>query len=116
MSDVNYAFFDLVQDPVSKLYLPDSSDPWADFQKRFTTPDIGVLPLDPAYGDDTAVYGNFGQFIKLREAGKKFNFGVSVGGWSSSVHYSTGKSNYINILIILKTTSDENPGIKTSFC
>lgn len=95
MSDVNYAFFDLIKDPISGLYVPDSADPWADFQKRFTTADIGVQPLDKVDGDNSLTYGNFGQFIKLRNAGKKFNFGVSVGGWSSSAYYSVAMRSQI---------------------
>lgn len=88
ISDINYAFFNLIQD-ANGFYVPDSADTWADFQKRFSTADIGVTPLDN-WNTNNFVYGNFGQFIKLRSNGKKFNFGISVGGWSQSVHYSDG--------------------------
>jgi GH18 family chitinase len=79
----------LIRDPTTGYYLPESNDPWADFQKRYTTAAEGVLPLDPSSGG-TGPFGNFGQFIKLKNAGKKFNFGISIGGWSSSKYFSVG--------------------------
>ena len=35
-----------------------------------------------------SVNGNFGEFIKLRKFGANFKFGVSIGGWSFSKHFS----------------------------
>ncbi|KAJ3130248.1 hypothetical protein HK098_004295 [Nowakowskiella sp. JEL0407] len=89
ISDVNYAFLDLKTNN-SGFFIPTLTDAWADTDKRFTGPDEGVPPPDTwNEGPDTPkVFGNFGQFLKLKKLGCKFNLGVSVGGWTCSKNFS----------------------------
>jgi len=86
ISDINYAFFDLRQN-TNGFYVPTSGDPWADTDCRFTDPEKGLQPLD-SWDSNEKYFGNFGQFKKLKDSGKKFNLGLSVGGWTWSVHFS----------------------------
>lgn len=74
ISDINYAFYKLQQDPQSGFYVPVTRDPWADHDKRFTDVSEGVLPLD-SWNDQGTKFGNFNQFMKLKNQGKMFNFG-----------------------------------------
>jgi chitinase len=77
ITDINYAFYDLRDcnnnnnnnnnNQSSKV--PTSSDPWADYEKRYTDEKEGLLPLD-SWNDQPGpgqFYGNFGQFKKLKE-------------------------------------------------
>lgn len=98
--EIAYAFFDVKQngDIVS-------GDAWADFDKRFTTAPEGVLPLDN-WNTNQAFYGCFGQFLKLKQQGKKFNLTLSLGGWTWSKYFSSAvlpenRVNFINNLMNL---------------
>ena len=66
-------FFKLERNPSTGYYDPVTLDPWADFERPFNEQD-GVLPMtaEDAAG---AYLGNFGQFLKLKRFGKRFNFG-----------------------------------------
>lgn len=86
ISDINYAFYDLRQNSAGH-YVPTSGDTWADFEQRFITAEKGLAPLDN-WNTDEPYYGNFGQFKKLKDSGKKFNLGLSIGGYSWSGHFS----------------------------
>ncbi|KAJ3009276.1 hypothetical protein HKX48_008069 [Thoreauomyces humboldtii] len=99
ISDINYGFFDLrpSQQPPHHL-VPTSTDPWADHDKRFTGPTEGVSPPD-SWNDDPPssaggggasrpFFGNFGQFLKLKQMGMRFNVGLSIGGWTMSQRFS----------------------------
>ena len=76
--------------PLNGSYGIASSDPWADFERRFTTSETGLSPLDNSSGPSPyGVYGNFGQFMRFRYSYKRnFTFGISIGGYSSSDHFS----------------------------
>ncbi|KAH6598616.1 hypothetical protein BASA50_003652 [Batrachochytrium salamandrivorans] len=93
ISDINYAFIDLVKGP-SGFYVPTLSDDWADKDKRFQVPEESVPPLDPS---DNGVpsqqyFGNFGQFRNLKQLQPNFSLGMSIGGWSFSKHFSEAVS------------------------
>ncbi|KAJ3105924.1 hypothetical protein HDU97_007270 [Phlyctochytrium planicorne] len=90
ISDINYCFLDLRPNPEGHL-IPTLTDPWADIDKRYTQPGEGIDPPD-SWNDDPncpSYYGNFGQFMKLKKKGAKFNLGLSVGGWTLSKRFST---------------------------
>ncbi|TPX68940.1 hypothetical protein SpCBS45565_g02771 [Spizellomyces sp. 'palustris'] len=91
ISDINYAFFDLRPSPNPPHHLiPTSTDPWADTDKRYTNPDEGVPPPDSwnETPENKGPWGNFGQLLKLKKLGLKFNVGLSVGGWTLSKGFS----------------------------
>ncbi|KAJ3042036.1 hypothetical protein HDV00_008329 [Rhizophlyctis rosea] len=91
ISDINYAFFDLKPDPQTGFYVPTTGDAWADTDKRFTDSNEGIPPPDTWNDDPTQpiqLYGNLGQFLKLKKLGLQFNLGLSIGGWSWSKHFS----------------------------
>ncbi|KAI9205685.1 glycoside hydrolase [Polychytrium aggregatum] len=88
ISDINYGFWNLVRDPKSGYYGIATGDAWADYEKRFTGPDEGVTPPDTWNDDNKGLYGNFGQFKKLKDLGIRYNLGISIGGWSWSSHFS----------------------------
>jgi chitinase len=46
------------------------------------------LPATATTQDTLPYHGNFGQFMKLKKMGMKFNFGMSVGGWTFSKYFS----------------------------
>jgi chitinase len=85
ISDVNYSFFDLRQK--NGMYVPQSGDSWATTDKRYTSAEEGVPPLD-SWNTDSSFFGNFGQFKKLKDQGKQFNLGLSLGGWTWSKNFS----------------------------
>jgi len=96
--EIAYAFFD-----VSSKGDITSLDAYADFEKRFTTPEEGVKPLDN-WSTEEDFYGCFGQFLKLKRQGKKFNLLLSLGGWSKSKYFSSAvleenRSNFVSNLI-----------------
>jgi chitinase len=91
VTGINYGFYDLRKN-TSGNYVPTSGDKWADSDQRYTTAEKGLPPLD-TWNDDSGFYGNFGQFKKLKDQGKKFNLGLSVGGWSWSGNFSPSVSN-----------------------
>jgi chitinase len=47
-----------------------------------------VGPADTWEDSSVNKAGNFGQLKKLKEAGKKFNLHLSVGGWTWSKNFS----------------------------
>jgi chitinase len=86
IDEIAYAFFDLRQNPQG-FYVPTTGDSWADTDQRFTGTKKSVQPLDN-WNDNNSVYGNFGQFLKLKKQGKKFALTLSVGGWTWSKNFS----------------------------
>ncbi|KAI8589442.1 glycoside hydrolase [Geranomyces variabilis] len=89
VSDINYAFFDLKPSSQPPHHLvPTITDPWADHDKRFTGPNEGVSPPDSWAEDAKGPWGNFGQIVKLKQLGMKFNVGMSIGGWTMSQRFS----------------------------
>lgn len=84
--DIAYAFFNLKNGPNGWEIV--TGDSWADFDKRYTG-DQSVAPPDSWNDSDSSFFGLFGQFMKLKKAGKKFNLQLSVGGWTWSAHFST---------------------------
>lgn len=98
--EIAYAFFNV---------LPDgnvvSGDIYSDFDKRFIGND-SVSPPDD-WNSTLSYYGNFGQFRKLKEAGKKFDLTLSVGGWTWSANFSSAvsstasRANFVNSIVSL---------------
>ncbi|KAI8921823.1 glycoside hydrolase [Powellomyces hirtus] len=89
ISDINYAFFDLKPSAVPPHHLvPTITDPWADHDKRFTGPSEGVSPPDSWDEHADGPWGNFGQLLKLKKLGMRFNVGLSIGGWTMSQRFS----------------------------
>lgn len=95
MHTVAYAFFDCKEDGQVLTI-----DPYADFQKNYTD---GIPPQD-TWNDPEDGKGNFGQFTKLKKLGHKFNFQLSVGGWTLSKAFSPGVSSQINRQRFVDTT------------
>ncbi|KAI9013587.1 glycosyl hydrolases family 18-domain-containing protein [Hyaloraphidium curvatum] len=85
--DVTYAFLDLKPDPAGN-YVPTLTDAWADTDKRFTGPEEAVPPADSWNGPPDAYYGCLNQFRKMKLRDPGFRFGLSVGGWTMSAHFS----------------------------
>lgn len=81
--EIAYAFFNVGEK--GNIF---SGDTWADFDKRYVDPATGIEPLDD-WSNTGLVYGNLGQFLKLKMAGKKFNLTLSLGGWSWSKWFSS---------------------------
>ncbi|KAI9099370.1 glycoside hydrolase [Phlyctochytrium arcticum] len=97
ITDINYAFLDLQPCPCPRhqnrpdWLVPTLTDKWADTDKRFTQPGEGVPPPDAwtdGTGPEDTFYGNFGQLMKLKGMGIKFNVGMSIGGWTLSKRFS----------------------------
>lgn len=89
ITDINYSEFKLVKNS-SGYYIPASCDDWVDFNKRFTSSKDGVIPVD-THSDNPAnaiVYGNIGQFKKLKFNGKKYNLGLTIGGPNNSMYFT----------------------------
>ena len=84
ISDIAYAFYNL--DPNGKIF---SGDAWADTDNPYIGK--GVEPQNTWESPKTHL-GNLGQFNKLRQQGKKFNFCLSVGGWTWSANFSEAVS------------------------
>ncbi|ORY40253.1 glycoside hydrolase [Rhizoclosmatium globosum] len=101
ITDINYSFFDLREK--GGFLVPTSSDPWADTDKRYG-PGEGVAPAD---SDADGYFGQFGQFMKLKRQGKRFRFGLSIGGWTFSKHFSSSvrtpeaRSAFVNEIIAI---------------
>ncbi|KAI8809174.1 glycoside hydrolase [Cladochytrium replicatum] len=119
ISDLNYAFWDLRDDPTHPgLLVPTTPDAWADVDKRYTEAKDAVTPLDSwDESNPKPYYGNFGQFLNLKQHhGKLFNLGLSVGGWTMSKRFSDAvltaqaRSRFVQSLI---STFDKYPGIFT---
>jgi len=92
ISDINYAFLDIILDQHGN-YIPALSgsclsvyiiiDPWADTDKVYESHE-SVDKSNQFIG----VNGNFGQFLLLKRQGHDFKFGLSVGGWTFSKNFS----------------------------
>lgn len=95
-----YAFADLR--PNGEIVL---GDPYADIDKRFSD---GVPPQDSWNDapDPKVFYGNLGQFMKLKKAGKRFGLQLAVGGWTWSRHFSDAVSTLENRNRFVKTLID----------
>jgi len=98
--DIAYAFWNVLPDGTIQ-----STDTWADTDKRYTGAD-SVSPPD-TWVDEPAkpYYGNFGQFQKLLDNGRKLNLQLSLGGWTLSKNFSpavsseTTRTNFVNNII-----------------
>ncbi|KAL3895460.1 MAG: hypothetical protein SGCHY_004687 [Lobulomycetales sp.] len=90
ITDVNYAFLDLRPSPKYDDHLvPTWIDPWADVEKRFVEKGSGVGEPDSWNDPPGLVYGNIGQFTKLKSILQgALRFGVSIGGWTLSRNFS----------------------------
>ena len=84
ISDIAYAFFNVGPDGTVS-----SGDQWADFQNPYIGK--GIDPQN-TWDSPPSDLGNFGQFNKLRKAGKKFNLALAIGGWTWSAHFSQAVS------------------------
>jgi len=84
VTDIAYAFWNV--NPDGTIVTGDS---WADTDKRFTSG--GVEPQD-TWNDTTGMFGNFGQFKKLLDSGRKMNITLSLGGWTWSKNFSPAVS------------------------
>ncbi len=87
MRTIVYAFENF--DAQGNLIVGDS---YADTEKRYTQ--NGVLPLDN-WNDPpkpNQVYGQFGQYQKLKAQGKYFNLCLGLGGWTWSANFSSAVS------------------------
>ena len=87
--DIAYAFWDVKPDGTIA-----TGDAWADTDKRYTGGD-SVQPAD-TWNDASGMFGNFGQFKKLMDSGRKINLTLSLGGWTWSKHFSTSVSTETN--------------------
>lgn len=85
VTTIAYSFVNLAQKTPGKWEIV-SGDAYADFDKRFTGSD-SVNPPD-SWVVESPYYGNLGQFRKLKEAGKKFDLVLAIGGWTWSAHFS----------------------------
>jgi chitinase len=80
-----------------------TGDAYADTDKRFTSAFSSnvsdtsrSVPPPDSWNENSSYYGNFGQFRKLKEAGKKFNLWLSIGGWTWSKYFSPAMSTPAN--------------------
>jgi chitinase len=77
MPTIAYAFYNLRED--GSIY---SGDSYADTEKVFGG------GSNASGSDATNFNGNFGELLKLKKAGKRFNLVLSVGGWTWSKNFS----------------------------
>lgn len=110
VTDISYAFFNV--GPDGKVF---SGDPWADFDNPYVG--NGVNPQNSWESSPNPKHlGNLGQFMKLKEQGKKFNLTLAVGGWTWSKHFSEAVSTpqtRQNFVSSLKDLFQRYPGL---FC
>lgn len=95
--DISYAFWDVKPDGTIA-----TGDPWACIDKRYTEAKESVLPLDTWNNNDNPFYGNFGQFKKLLDSGRKMNITLAIGGWTWSKNFSpavANRQNFVNNII-----------------
>lgn len=102
VNDIAYAFWNVSAD--GSII---TNDAWADTDKRFTDAD-SVSPPD-TWNDATGMFGNFGQFKKLRDSGRQVNITLALGGWTGSKNFSpavssdVSRTNFVNnILAIIR--------------
>ncbi|KAJ3064631.1 hypothetical protein HDU98_011974 [Podochytrium sp. JEL0797] len=99
LSDINYSFFTIANETINDAVINNqtieaawTTDPWADYGQVFNSSNPhnprSVFPDTP----DQAYFGNFGQFMKLKQL-NEFNFGLSIGGWGGSYYFSTAMMN-----------------------
>jgi chitinase len=100
VTDIAYAFYNL--DSNGNLI---SGDTWADTDKRYIGTD-SVIPPD-TWNNNNGFYGNFGQFKKLIDSGRKLNIQLAIGGWTWSKYFSDSvstentRTNFVNNIITL---------------
>ena len=84
VTDIYYSFHDVTSQ--GNVLTRDS---YADTDKRYT--DSGVKPFD-SWNETKEYYGNFGQFKKLKDSGRKINIHLAVAGWTFSKYFSDAVS------------------------
>ncbi|KAJ3053699.1 hypothetical protein HDU99_007930, partial [Rhizoclosmatium hyalinum] len=93
LTDVNYAFYTIANKTADTMSeVPASNDNFSDFEQQFNSKNSdnpSIHSVSPPDAPGQAYYGNFGQFMKLRKAGNKFNFGLAIGGWTGSKYFSS---------------------------
>lgn len=102
--ELAYSFFNLEKNSAG-YYVPVLGDSFADVEKRYTAG--GVEPQDTwdKQPDSKEFFGSLGQLKKLKDQGKKFDVGLSMGGWTWSKHFSdavaneTARGHFINGII-----------------
>ncbi|KAJ3076422.1 hypothetical protein HDU98_003288 [Podochytrium sp. JEL0797] len=88
LSDINYAFYNIANSTDGVMSeVPVTLDNNADFLEVYnaSNPARHVGAFDD---NKQAYFGNFGQFMKLKMH-HDFNFGLSIGGWSNGVFFSS---------------------------
>lgn len=101
VTDIAYAFYNV--DSNGNII---SGDTWADTDKRYIGVD-SVIPPDTWNNNTNNFYGNFGQFKKLLDSGRKLNIQLAIGGWTWSKYFSdsvsteTNRTNFVNNIITL---------------
>jgi len=89
ISEIVYAFYNLA-DSGGGNYTIISGDTYADYTKRYVSGSF-VPPAD-TWASNTGIYGNFGQFQKLKASGKLKSLVLGVGGWTWSANFSKAVS------------------------
>lgn len=105
VTDLVYAFWNV--DASGNVTTTDS---WSDTDKRFTSGRF-VTPAD-SWNDASGLFGNFGQFQKLRNSGRQINISLAIGGWTLSSNFSNAMSTEIsrsNIITGILTTFNKFP-------
>lgn len=112
VTDIVYAFFNISAN--GDIF---SGDPDASFENMLIG--NGVEPQNSWWPESPRKHrGIFGQFVKLKEQGKKFNFQLGLGGWSWSKKYSDAVStaaNRQNFVNSLKKLVLDWPGLISGF-
>lgn len=93
LTDVSYAFFNVLASTSGSGFMTASGDSWADFDNPYIGK--GVEPQNN-WSSPPSDLGNFGQFHKLLSQGKKFNFSLALGGWTWSKYFSDAMSTQTN--------------------
>ncbi|PRY02729.1 chitinase (glycosyl hydrolase family 18) [Allonocardiopsis opalescens] len=83
LTRLQYAFGNLNAD--GECYIGDDTDPWSDYQRRFTAEE-SVSGVADTYEQPLA--GNLNQLRQLRAAHPGLRTAVSLGGWNWSRHFS----------------------------
>lgn len=84
VTDISYAFWNVNTD--GSII---TGDAWADYDKRYLTDSVN--PPD-TWNDATGMFGNFGQFQKLKNTGRQLDITLSIGGWTWSKNFSAAVS------------------------
>lgn len=82
LTRINYAFAN-INATTGEVFL---SDPWADLQYNYP----GDSAIAANYSsNDTILYGNFNQLLKLKRSNRNLKTVLSVGGWSYRGNFKT---------------------------